>query len=90
VHQETAKALLNWLNDTIYVDESFFPTLYRHPGVPGAVPGKQPEFITRAVKWFVPGADNICYGYWLRGICVSCLELGTRTTISKQIVYSKD
>lgn len=75
LHGETAKALLKWLNDTIYVDESFFPSLYRHPGVPGAVPGKkQPEFITRAVKWFFPGAENICYGYWLRGICV--LSLG--------------
>ena len=75
LHEETAKALLKWLNDTIYVDESFFPSLYRHPGVPGAVPGKkQPEFITRAVKWFFPGAENICYGYWLRGICV--LSLG--------------
>ena len=75
VLEETAKALLNWLNDTIYVDESFFPSLYRHPGVPGAVPGKkQPEFIARAVKWFFPGNENICYGYWLRGICV--LSLG--------------
>ena len=75
VQEETAKELLNWLNDTIYVDESFFPSLYRHPGVPGGVPGtKQPEFITRAVKWFFPGKENICYGYWLRGICV--LSLG--------------
>ena len=75
VHEEKAKELLKWLNDTVCVDESFFPSLYRHPGVPGGVPGKkQPEFIARAVNWFFPGEENICYGYWLRGICV--LSLG--------------
>ena len=75
VYDETAKAFLNWLNDTIFVDESFFSTLYRHPGVPGGLPGpKQPEFITRgAVKWYRPGVDSPCYGHWLRGICVLSL-----------------
>ena len=72
LHDETAKAFLNWLNDTMYVDESFFPSLYRHYGVPGGVPGEQPEFITRAVNWQVP-EDIPCYGYWLRGICVLSL-----------------
>ena len=74
VHTETAKGFLEWLNDTLCVDESFFSSLYRHPRVPGSVPGKQPEFITRGgVKWFTPGKQNLCYGYWLRGICVLSL-----------------
>ena len=72
-NDETAKAFLNWLNDTIYADESFFPSLYRRPGVPGGMTVNQPEFITRAVKWVKPGEENICYGYWLRGICVLSL-----------------
>ena len=72
VHNETAKAFLNWLNDTMYVDESFFTTLYRHPGVPGGVPWpEQQEFITRdAVNWWIPDNKTPCYGYWLRAICV--------------------
>jgi len=74
VHGEIAKAFLDWLNDTIFVDESFFSSLYRHPGVPGGVPEKQPEFITRgAVKWYHPEKESICYGRWLRGICVLSL-----------------
>lgn len=71
VYDNNAKDFLNWLNDTIYVDESFFVSLARHPGVPGAILGKLPEFITRgAVRWYNPGKENLCYGYWLRGICV--------------------
>jgi len=74
VHGETAKAFLDWLNDTKCVDESFFSSLYRHPGVPGGLPGKQPEFITRgAVKWYFPGKESVCYGRWLREICVLSL-----------------
>ena len=75
VHKEPAKAFLDWLNDTVCVDESFFPSIYRHPGVPGGVPGKQqPEFIARGgVKWYFPGKENVCYGRWLRGICVLSL-----------------
>ena len=73
VRDDTAKAFLNWLNDTLCADESFFPSLYRRPGVPGGIAGKQPEFITRALKWFTPGRENLCYGYWLRGICVLSL-----------------
>ena len=73
VNDETAKAFLNWLNDTFCADESFFSSLYRHPGVPGGIVGKQPEFITRVVKWFKSGDENLCYGYWLREICVLSL-----------------
>ncbi|KAL9957847.1 hypothetical protein ACROYT_G034795 [Oculina patagonica] len=73
VNDETAKAFLNWLNDTYCVDESFFSSLYRHPGVPGGITGEQPEFITRVVKWAKSGEENLCYGYWLRGLCVLSL-----------------
>ena len=75
VHKEPAKAFLDWLNDTVCVDESFFPSLYRHPGVPGGVRGKrQPEFIARGgVKWYFPRKGNVCYGRWVRRICVLSL-----------------
>lgn len=75
VYDETAKAFLNWLNDTIFVDESFFTTLFRHPGVPGGVPWpEQQEFITRgAVNWYYPENRTPCHGYWLRGLCVLSL-----------------
>ena len=70
VLNETAKAFIEWLSDTAYVDESFFPSLVQHPGVPGASPGEEQEYITRAVQWYTPGEENLCHGYWLRGICV--------------------
>ena len=75
VYDETAKAFLNWLNDTIFVDESFFTTLFRHSGVPGGVPWpEQQEFITRgAVNWYYPENRTPCHGYWLRGLCVLSL-----------------
>lgn len=68
--------MLEWLNDTVFADESFFVSLFRHPGTPGGVPQRrQPEFITRgAVEWYtLNGDDNRRYGYWLRGICVQSL-----------------
>ena len=73
VNNETAKAFLKWLSDTLCADESFFPSLFRHPGVPGGIAGKQPAFITRVLKWLNSGKENLCYGYWLRGICVLSL-----------------
>lgn len=71
LHEEIAKVFLQWVNDTVFVDETFFPSLYRHPGAPGGISGEQPEFITRgAVRWFRPEKVTLCYGHWLRGICV--------------------
>ena len=75
LYEESSKAFLQWLNDTMCADETFFGTLYRQPGAPGGITGEQPEFITRgAVKWYRQGqSENLCYGHWLRGLCVLSL-----------------
>ena len=60
----------------MFVDESFFATLYRHPGVPEGVPWpEQQEFITPrgAVNWWSPENKTPCHGYWFRGLCVLSL-----------------
>ena len=67
---ETARAFIEWLSDTLSPPETFYASLQQHPGVPGGVVGAQPEFIMRAINWFgINNPDYECQGEWVREIC---------------------
>lgn len=61
------KDFVEFPKDTFIPDESIYGSLQRHPGVPGGIPGNQPEWIARALHWRDQG--NICKGVWVRSLC---------------------
>ena len=67
---KTARVFMEWLSDTKSPPETFYASLQRHPGVPGGLLGKQPQFIMRAINWFKEDRKNfVCHGEWVRKIC---------------------
>lgn len=70
IFNETARAFIEWLSDTLSPPETFYASLQQHPGTPGGLVGAQPEFIMRAINWYgVNSPDFECQGEWVREIC---------------------
>ncbi|XP_077999920.1 beta-1,3-galactosyl-O-glycosyl-glycoprotein beta-1,6-N-acetylglucosaminyltransferase-like [Glandiceps talaboti] len=72
LHQNgTATEFLEWLNDTLIPDESFYPSLASLPEAPGG-PGLQTSqsTITKAVMWVYDNNNSTCQGKIVRDVCI--------------------
>ncbi|XP_039252755.2 N-acetyllactosaminide beta-1,6-N-acetylglucosaminyl-transferase-like [Styela clava] len=62
--------LLNWSSVTHTPDEHFWGMLNAYPGAPGGSSYVSWWQVARAVMWKNNKANDICHGYWVRGVCV--------------------
>ncbi|XP_078000486.1 beta-1,3-galactosyl-O-glycosyl-glycoprotein beta-1,6-N-acetylglucosaminyltransferase-like [Glandiceps talaboti] len=76
LHQNgTATEFLEWLNDTLIPDESFYPSLASLPEAPGG-PGLKTSqsTVTKAVMWVYDKNNSICQGKVVRNVCIFSWE----------------
>ena len=70
INDKEAQDFLLWLYDTKTPDESYTPSLHRHPRAPGGHPYPLSWHNLRFIKWTKPGNEQICPGKRVHSVCV--------------------